>query len=183
MKREEILELFGGKEIEGIDEIVGKILEINGKESAKKQKTIDELNEKYKDYDDTKNKLLEIEKGKLTDQEKLERALKEAEETTLRNNRELAKFKVKNVFAASGLVEDDYKEFIDNMNYDNEEMALNCATGFANLLKMKTEAASKKAKEDALVNAPTPPSTNNKTEGKTETPVPYTKAEITSIYK
>ena len=88
MKREEILELFKGKEIEGIEDIIGKIVDMNGKEITKKQKAIDDYNEKYKDYDDLKSKLSEYEKDKMTDQQKLEQALKEAQETTARNNRE-----------------------------------------------------------------------------------------------
>ena len=52
MKREELLELFKGKDIEGIEDIVGKIVDMNGKEITKKQKTIDDTIEKYKDYDD-----------------------------------------------------------------------------------------------------------------------------------
>ena len=54
MKREELLELFKGKDIEGIEDIVGKIVDMNGKEITKKQKTIDDTIEKYKDYDDLK---------------------------------------------------------------------------------------------------------------------------------
>ena len=52
MKREELLELFKGKDIEGIEDIVGKKVDMNGKEINKKQKTIDDTIEKYKDYDD-----------------------------------------------------------------------------------------------------------------------------------
>ena len=88
------------------------------------------------------------------------------------------------IMVENGLVEDDYKEVIESMNFDNEELALKCATGFANLLKTKTEAASKKAKEDATVNAPTPPATTTEGEGKkTEAPKPFTAAEITDMYK
>ena len=40
MKREELLELFKGKDIEGIEDIVGKIVDMNGKEINKsKEKT------------------------------------------------------------------------------------------------------------------------------------------------
>lgn len=184
MKREEILELFKGKEIEGIEDIIGKIVDMNGKEITKKQKAIDDYNEKYKDYDELKTKLSDYEKGKMTDQQKLEQALKEAQETTARNNREYTKFKVKNVFAENGMVEDDYKDFIESMNFDNEENALKCATGFANLLKTKTEAASKKAKEDSLTEAPTPPAVKGAEKGKAkEAPKPYSSAEILDMYK
>lgn len=184
MKREELLELFKGMEIDGIEDIVGKIVDMNGKEITKKQKTIDDTIEKYKDYDDLKNKINTYEQGQMNDQEKLEKALKEAQETKLKYDREFAKLKVKNVFTENGLVEDDYKEVIESMNFDNEELALKCAAGFANLLKTKTEAASKKAKEDATVNAPTPPATKVEGEGKkTEAPKPFTTAEITDMYK
>ena len=57
MKREELLELFKGMEIDGIEDIVGKIVDMNGKEINKKQKTIDDTIAKYKDYDDLKNKI------------------------------------------------------------------------------------------------------------------------------
>ena len=184
MKREELLELFKGKDIEGIEDIVGKIVDMNGKEINKKQKTIDDTIEKYKDYDDLKNKVSTYEQGQLNDQEKLEKALKEAQETTLRNNRAYTQFKVKNVFVENGLLEEDYKEVIESMNFDNEELALKCATGFANLLKAKTEAAEKKGKEDAVVNTPTPPAAKAGSAGKTtDAPKPFTAAEITDIYK
>lgn len=183
MKREELLELFKGMEIDGIEDIVGKIVDMNGKEINKKQKTIDDTIAKYKDYDDLKSKIDTYEKGQLNDQEKLEKALKEAQETVLRNNREFAKFKVKNLFAENGLVEDDYKEVIESMNFDNEELALKCATGFANLLKTKTEAASKKAIEDAATDAPTPPATKAGGDKKVDAPKPFTAAEITDMYK
>jgi hypothetical protein len=80
MKREELLELFKGMEIEGIEDIVGKIVDMNGKEINKKQKTIEDTIAKYKDYDDLKSKIDTYEKGQLNDQEKLEKALKEAQE-------------------------------------------------------------------------------------------------------
>ena len=107
MKREELLELFKGKDIEGIEDIVGKIVDMNGKEITKKQKTIDDTIEKYKDYDDLKNKINTYEQGQMNDQEKLAKALKEAQETKLKYDREFAKLKVKNVFTENGLVEDD----------------------------------------------------------------------------
>ena len=120
----------------------------------------------------------------MNDQEKLAKALKEAQETKLKYDREFAKLKVKNVFTENGLVEDDYKEVIESMNFDNEELALKCATGFANLLKTKTEAASKKAKEDALTDAPTPPATKGGNDkGTHEAPKPYSSAEIFDMYK
>ena len=81
MKREELLELFKGKDIEGIEDIVGKIVDMNGKEINKKQKTIDDTIEKYKDYDDLKSKVNTYEQGQMNDQEKLAQALKEAQET------------------------------------------------------------------------------------------------------
>ena len=184
MKREELLELFKGKDIEGIEDIVGKIVDMNGKEITKKQKTIDDTLEKYKDYDDLKSKISTYEQGQMNDQEKLAKALKEAQETKLKYDREFAKLKVKSVFTENGLAEDDYKDVIESMNFDNEELALKCANGFANLLKAKTEAASKQAKEDATVNAPTPPATKAGGEKKaTEAPKPFTAAEITDMYK
>ena len=184
MKREELLELFKGKDIEGIEDIVGKIVDMNGKEITKKQKTIDDTIEKYKDYDDLKSKVNTYEQGQMNDQEKLAQALKEAQETKLKYDREFAKLKVKNVFTENGLGEDDYKDVIESMNFDNEELALKCATGFANLLKTKTEAASKKAIEDATVNAPTPPATKvGGTDKKADAPKPFTAAEITDMYK
>ena len=159
-------------------------IDVKSKVKASNLSLIDPIIEKYKDYDDLKSKLSDYEKDKMTDQQKLEQALKEAQETKLKYDREFAKLKVKNVFTENGLVEDDYKEVIESMNFDNEELALKCATGFANLLKTKTEAASKKAKEDATVNAPTPPATTTEGEGKkTEAPKPFTAAEITDMYK
>lgn len=184
MKREELLELFKGKEIEGIEDIIGKIVDMNGKEITKKQKAIDDTIEKYKDYEDLKNKVSTYEQGQMNDQQKLEQALKEAQETKLKYNREFAKLKVKNVFTENGLLEEDYKDVIESMNFDNEDMALKCATSFSNLLKNKTEAASKKAKEDVTVNAPTPPAT--KVDGDSDDSKiqkPFTAAEITDMYK
>ena len=154
MTREELKSIFGETSFDGMDDIIKKIMDKQGSE----------LTAKNSELADLQKKLDDIENAKLPEADKLKKALedaekarKKAEETTARNNRELVKFKVKNEFAASGLVEDDYKDFIDNMVFDNEEVAINSAKAMVNMLNSKLENAKAKAAEEKVKNTPTPP--------------------------
>lgn len=181
MTREELKSIFGEASFEGMDDVIKKIMDKQGSE----------LTAKNSELADLQKKLDDIENAKLPEADKLKKALEEAEkakkkadETVARNNREFVKFKVKNEFAASGLVEDDYKDFIDNLNFDNEEIAINSAKAMVTMLNAKLENAKAKATEEKVKSTPTPPPSGepNDEDNSSQTPT-RTQSDILKEYE
>jgi hypothetical protein len=194
MKREELKQILGD---DVSDDVIKKIMDLQGNEATKAKNNYDDLKQKY---DEVSDKLKEAEDkaekdkmAKLSDDDRLkkmmadaEKVKKQAEEALAKNKAEFVKFKVKNKFAESGLKEDDYKDFIDNMKFDDEDVAMSSANALVTMLNNKIDATKQQVKEEQMKNMPTPTTSTGGTTGGTETTQqPFTRSadDIKKFYK
>lgn len=195
MKREELKQILGD---DVSDDTIKKIMDLQGSEATKAKTSYDDLKQKYDELSDKlKNAEEQAEKdkmAKLSDDERLQKMIadaekvkKQAEETIAKNKAEFVKFKVKNKFAESGLKEEDYKDFIDNMKFDDEDVAINSANALVTMLNNKIDATKKQVEEEKMKNMPTPTTSNGGTTGGTDetTQQPFTRSadDIKKFYK
>ena len=138
------------------------------KEEAKKSvkkpddsEEIKELRRKAKAFDDA-------EKEKMTAEQRLEEALKEAEAAKVESKRILARTKAEAEFVKAGLAEDDYKALLDDVvSVDgDEEATLSKVQRIATLIKTKTDAAIKTTTENLMKNSSQPQADGNGGENK-----------------
>lgn len=103
-------------------------------------------------------KLKELESKSMTDEQKLEQALKGADDIKAQYAKELAKLRAEKVFTAAGLTEADYATVIDLVISEDAEVAETNARNMVALLNTQKEAVAQ-AKERELLNKtpkPTP---------------------------
>lgn len=152
MTREQVKKLFP----EATEEQINAILDANSADIGKAKKggisdeELQKLKDKAKLHDD-------YEETQKTSEEKLTKALKEAEDLKLSNLKLLNKTKAAGVFVAAGMTEEEYSTFIDGIVSDNEENTLALANSLVSTLNAKVEAKEKSVKAELLKSTPTPP--------------------------
>lgn len=152
MTREQVKKLFP----EATEEQINAILDANSADIGKAKKggisdeELQKLKDKAKLHDD-------YEETQKTSEEKLTKALKEAEDLKLSNLKLLNKTKAAGVFVAAGMTEEEYSTFIDGIVSDNEETTLALANSLVSTLNAKVEAKEKSVKAELLKSTPTPP--------------------------
>lgn len=158
MNREEIKKILG----EGASE--EQITALLNFYHSNNKKIVDELNlaktqlGKYSDYDNIKSKLDEIEREKLTEQQKIDLANQEAQETLAKANKIYFTAKAKEILA--GLETDE--DIISTLVGKTEEETISNATRLANRYKNIREDAEKKTRE-TLATADIKPNIEEKT--------------------
>lgn len=113
----------------------------------------DEVNGKYKD---TKRALEELQNQQMTEDEKIQKTIDEANEAKATYMRELSKLKATEIFVKAGLEEDEYKELVENISTDNAETTVNMANLMVNVIKNRQEKTEKAVKKQLLKDTPTP---------------------------
>lgn len=152
MTREQVKKLFP----DAAEEQISAILDANSADIGKAKKggisdeELQKLKDKAKLHDD-------YEETQKTSEEKLTKALKEAEDLKLSNLKLLNKTKAAGVFVAAGMTEEEYSTFIDGIVSDNEENTLALANSLVSTLNAKVEAKEKSVKAELLKSTPTPP--------------------------
>lgn len=152
MTREQVKKLFP----DAAEEQISAILDANSADIGKAKKggisdeELQKLKDKAKLHDD-------YEEAQKTSEEKLTKALKEAEDLKLSNLKLLNKTKAAGVFVAAGMTEEEYSTFIDGIVSDNEENTLALANSLVSTLNAKVEAKEKSVKAELLKSTPTPP--------------------------
>lgn len=163
MTREQVKKLFP----DAAEEQISAILDANSADIGKAKKggisdeELQKLKDKAKLHDD-------YEETQKTSEEKLTKALKEAEDLKLSNLKLLNKTKAAGVFVAAGMTEEEYSTFIDGIVSDNEENTLALANSLVSTLNAKVEAKEKSVKAELLKSTPTPPAGGGGGEVKTE---------------
>lgn len=114
----------------------------------------DEVNERMKKAE---RELENIKKEKMTDEEKFEEMVKEAEEMKLKYAKEMSKLKASEIFVKAGLTEEEYSDLVDNLASEDEEKTLKMAEMMVNVLNSKKEITEKQVKEKLLKDTPKPP--------------------------
>lgn len=145
MTREQVKELFP----DATEEQITAILNINGTELTEaKKKNVDPKVLKQLQEDSAAYKKLQ--EAGLTDEEKIQKALSDAEASRLDFQKKSNRLDVEKILVAAGLTEDDYKDLIDGLVSDDAEASKALATNLATMLTKQKEAAVQKTKEELM---------------------------------
>ena len=151
MTREEIKRQFP----DATEEQITAILNINGAEIENLKNKIpekeyyDELIRKAGEYD----KFVEV---NLTDAEKVQIAIEEANEVKMNYAKKLNKLDAEKILVSAGLTEGDYIDFIDGIVSDDNEATKSLASNLATLIAKQKEVAIQKTKEELMDDTRTP---------------------------
>lgn len=159
MTREDVKKIFPN----ATEEEITAILNAHHNSIPKPSVNDDELTElrnKAKKYD-------EYEADKLSSEEKVKKALEEAEQLKSANLKMLNRTKGLEELVKGGFTADEAEKFIDSLVTDNEESTLSNVKNIVDVYKIKSEALVKTAKENFMKNTPKP---DNEGEGGNPTP-------------
>lgn len=151
MTREDIKKQFH----DATEEQITALLNINGTdiEGAKKNNVDPKVLKQLQDDSAAYKKLQD---ANLTDAEKIQKALQDAEASKLDFTKKSNKLDVEKILVAAGLTEEDYKELIDTLVSDDADKSKAAATAFAGLVSKQKEAAVQKTKEELMDGTQTP---------------------------
>lgn len=145
MTREDVKKQFP----DATEEQITAILDINGADlSAAKKNNIDPKELKRLQGIETEYKKLQD--ADLTDAEKIQKALKEAEDSKNEFAKKSNRLDVEKILVAAGLTEDDYKDLIDGIVSEDAEKSKTMANGMVAMLTKQKEAAIQKTKEELM---------------------------------
>ena len=137
------------------DEQITALLNINGADiETEKKKNVDPKTLKQLQDDSAAYKKLQ--EANLTDAEKIQKALQDAESAKLDFAKKSNRLDVEKILVAAGLTEEDYKDLIDTLVSDDSEKSKAAATAFAGLVSKQKEAAVQKTKEEMMDGTQTP---------------------------
>lgn len=145
MTREDVKKQFP----DATEEQITAILDINGADlTAAKKHNVDPKVLKQLQEDSAAYKKLQD--ANLTDAEKIQKALQDAEDSKNEFARKSSKLDVEKIFVAAGLTEDDYKDLIDGIVSEDAEKSKTMANGMVAMLTKQKEAAIQKTKEELM---------------------------------
>lgn len=151
MKREELAKL-------GLtDEQIDAVMAANGRDITAAKKAAEADAEKLRELEEKARLYDEAEEAKKTAEQKLEDALKKAEQLKAENQKILNRTKAAVVFAQAGISEAEYAPILDGIVTTDEQATLALVENMVTLIKAKTEATEKAVKEELLKSTPTPP--------------------------
>ena len=145
MTREDIKKEFP----DATEEQITALLNINGndietwKKKVPKKAEYDELLRKAGEYD-------KLEEAGLTDEEKVQKALEEAENAKAEFAKKTNRLDAEKILVGAGLSEEDYKDLIDGIVSDDADTTKSMATNLANLITKQKESAIQKTKEELM---------------------------------
>jgi len=145
MTREDIKKQFP----DATDEQISAILNINGTdiEGAKKNnvdpKVLKQLQEESAAYK-------KLQEAGLTDEEKIQKALKDAQEAKVSFAKQVSKLEVEKILVAAGIAEEDYKDLIGGIVTEDAEASKKQANAISAMLKKQKEATEKTLKEQLM---------------------------------
>lgn len=145
MTREDVKKQFP----DATEEQITAILDINGADlTAAKKNNVDPKVLKQLQEDSAAYKKLQD--ANLTDAEKIQKALQDAEDSKNEFARKSSKLDVEKIFVAAGLTEEDYKDLIDGIVSEDAEKSKTMANGMVAMLTKQKEAAIQKTKEELM---------------------------------
>nr|DAU23971.1 MAG TPA: minor structural protein [Caudoviricetes sp.] len=101
-------------------------------------------------------KVKEYEGTQLSEAEKQQQAIDEANAEKEKYQKMANKLEVEKVLITAGMQEDDYKDFIDGIVTSDKDASVSVATAMATTFKTKMAAAEAQVKNDQLKNTPRP---------------------------
>ena len=145
MTREDVKKQFP----DATEEQITAILDINGADlTAAKKNNVDPKILKQLQEDSAAYKKLQD--ANLTDAEKIQKALRDAEDSKNEFARKSSKLDVEKIFVAAGLTEEDYKDLIDGIVSEDAEKSKTMANSMVVMLTKQKEAAIQKTKEELM---------------------------------
>ena len=148
-----IIEKHTGED--GILNLAEAIKEIN-KEAPKNVVPKDVYNTVAAEKKAAEAKVKEYEGTQLSEAEKQQQAIDEANAEKEKYQKMANKLEVEKVLITAGMQEDDYKDFIDGIVTSDKDASVSVATAMATTFKTKMAAAEAQAKNDRLKNTPRP---------------------------
>ena len=131
----------------------------NQSELERVQKELEAANKKVTEFDTMKKRLDEIDKEKLTREEKIALQEKEASEKVAQANKLLNSTKAKSILVEAGIT-DNIDSIISRITTEDETSTIESATAIADLFKSKIEETVKKTRED-IANTDIKPNPSN----------------------
>lgn len=157
MTREDIKKQFP----DATEEQITAILNINGADiETEKKKNIDP--KVLKQLQDDSAAYKKLQEADLTDAEKIQKALADAEASKTEFAKKSNRLDVEKILVAAGLTEEDYKDVIDGLVSEDAEVSKKLATNIAGMLGKQKEAAIQKTKEELMDGTSKPGGTSGK---------------------
>ena len=100
--------------------------------------------------------LKELQDGKLSDEEKVQKALAEAEASKAEYATKLNRLEVEKMFVEAGIASDSYYPILDSIVTADSEASRKTAESFVSVLKSQKEAVEKALKDELSKGAPAP---------------------------
>lgn len=145
MTREQIKAQFP----DATEEQITALLNINGSDiTAAKKNNVDP--KELKRLQDIETEYKKLEDANLTDAEKIQKALQDAENSKNEFAKKSSRLDVEKIFVAAGLTEEDYKDLIDGIVSEDAEKSKTMANSMVNMLTKQKEAAIQKTKEELM---------------------------------
>lgn len=116
-------------------------------ELLKLQKELEAEKQRLTEFDLIKKQLDEINKEKMTREEKIALQEKEAQEKVVAANKLLNSTKAKSILAEAGITE-NIEVIVNRITTEDEKSTIESATEIANLFKIKIEETAKKTREE-----------------------------------
>jgi hypothetical protein len=104
-----------------------------------------------------KKELADLKGATQTDQEKLQQALEEANQTKSTYLKEMSKLRAKEVFVGAGLSATEYESLLEVVVSDNEDTTLSRAKSMVSLIDSQKKAVEKNLRATLLNETPKPP--------------------------
>lgn len=145
MTREQIKAQFP----DATEEQITALLNINGSDiTAAKKNNVDP--KELKRLQDIETEYKKLEDANLTDAEKIQKALQDAENSKNEFAKKSSRLDVEKIFVAAGLTEEDYKDLIDGIVSEDAEKSKTMANGLVAMLTKQKETAIQKTKEELM---------------------------------
>ena len=145
MTREQIKAQFP----DATEEQITALLNINGSDiTAAKKNNVDP--KELKRLQDIETEYKKLEDANLTDAEKIQKALQDAENSKNEFAKKSSRLDVEKIFVAAGLTEEDYKDLIDGIVSEDAEKSKTMANGLVSMLTKQKEVAIQKTKEELM---------------------------------
>ena len=145
MTREQIKAQFP----DATEEQITALLNINGSDITEAKKSNVDPKE-LKRLQDIEVEYKKLEDANLTDAEKIQKALQDAENSKNEFAKKSSRLDVEKIFVAAGLTEEDYKDLIDGIVSEDAEKSKTMANGLVTMLTKQKEAAIQKTKEELM---------------------------------
>ncbi len=147
MHRDKLRELLGDA---ATDDVVNAIMDANGRDINAAKSGKDDLKAQLSAAQAKVEELTKASEESLTETEKWQRSIDEANERADKALRDLSEQSAVAVFAAAGIGEDDYKAFMPSIVSGDQKATVAAAKAIAGMVSAKVDSAREEAARQAL---------------------------------